>query len=141
MAKSKKTWQYNPPPAPKPQIPETLKKEVKKRIDSLIASALKPKYIKPPSQNETGRYLVDIFCKWVGNYFYVCTRYQYADKSSTIPFFEKNYARMEYLGEDLFKLYYLRHTGRWYTDISYEKISLTEALQSIEEDPNFVYMM
>mgnify|MGYP003707884563 CR=1 len=58
MAKSKKTWQYNPPSAPKPQIPETLKEEVKKKVDSLIVSALKPKYIKPPAENETGRYLV-----------------------------------------------------------------------------------
>ncbi len=47
MAKKKLYWFYNPPKAPKPKVPESIKIEVKKVGDELIESVLKPKFIEP----------------------------------------------------------------------------------------------
>ncbi|MCK4799297.1 MAG: hypothetical protein KAT05_18125 [Spirochaetes bacterium] len=45
-------------------------------------------------------------------FFY--SKYHYPSKNAIPPYFENKFARLEYIGNDLFDLSYTRHTGEWY---------------------------
>ena len=131
--------QYTWAPAKKrssPKVTDSIKSEVKSRSDELIENVLKPKYIKPPSQNNDLNYLVDIFSKWHGRYFYFCSRYNCPSPRAMSPSFEDKFARLEYVGHDLFNLAYMRHTGQWAEIFS--DLSLEECLSEIEEGIHFM---
>ena len=55
------------------EIPDSIKKDVEIKADSLIDRVLKPKYIEPPPEDNDFNYLVDIFSKWYRGYFYFCS--------------------------------------------------------------------
>lgn len=62
-----KTWAYSPP---KPKVPDAVKVELKTKAAELIETLLKPEYVKPPPRNAKLNYIVDLYSKWHGNYFY-----------------------------------------------------------------------
>jgi hypothetical protein len=97
---------------------------VKAKADKLVESVLKPNHIKPPPQEANFNYLVDIYTKWRQNCFYFCGKYHCPGPNAISPSFESKFARMEYIGNGLFHLSYMRHTGKWweiYTDLSKEE--------------------
>ena len=118
------------------KISDMLKHEVKAKTDSLIDNVLKPKYIKPPPEDNDFNYIVDIFSKWRGGYFYLCSKYNCPSPNAMAPSFNSNFARLEYIGGDKFNLAYMRHTGKW-LDISFD-LSLEECLDEIEKLPHFM---
>lgn len=92
------------------------------------------KQIKPTPEPQQFNHCIDVFGKWKGNYFYIMQKYK-TGENGIGDFFDEGLARLEFLGENRFKLSYFRHTGKWHpiaTDISFEV-----AKKSILEDPMF----
>jgi hypothetical protein len=116
MAKKKpqKRWVYSPRKAAPPSVPEGLKAEVKAKADALVEAHLKPVYIKPPPADRRWNYIIDIFTKWHGSFFYFCSTYACPGPDALSPTFESRFARMEYAGSDRFNLAYMRHTEKWW---------------------------
>jgi len=133
---TKRMWAYNPKKKSSTKVPDLIKAQVKSRADALIENVLKPKYIKPPPKESDLNYLVDIFSKWHRSYFYFCSRYNCPGPRALSPFFEDNFARLEYVGPDLFNLSYKGHTGQW-VEI-YSGLSLKDCLSEIEEGVHFM---
>ena len=76
-----------------------------------VESVLKPRYVKPPPDEPRFNYIVDLFTKWHGRYFYFCSRYAVPGPNAIQPFFEDRFARLEYAGSNRFNLAFMRHTG------------------------------
>jgi hypothetical protein len=132
---AKKTWVYNLKKKPRPKVPDSVKAELKQKADSLIQNVLKPEYIKPPPEDSTFNYIVDIFSKWYRGYFYFCSTYNCPGPTAISPSFNDNFARLEYVGRDKFNLAYMRHTGQWF-EIGLD-LSLQECLDEIEKGHHF----
>jgi hypothetical protein len=105
-------------------------KGVARRAQTLIDSTLKPRYIQPPSQKADLNYLVDIFCKWRGPFFYFCSKYCSPGPRALSLFFKSRFARLQYAGENQFNLAYFRHTGQWWEVM--QLLSLEECLDEIQ---------
>jgi hypothetical protein len=93
-------------------VPENIKAEVETKAKELVESFLKPEYIKPPPEDMRVNYVVDIYTKWYRSYFYFCEKYASPSPIAIPPFFEAKFGRMEYVGECLFNLSYMRHTEK-----------------------------
>jgi len=52
-------------------VSEGTKREVETKATTLIDTALKPRYIQSPPEAPQFNYLVDLFTKWHGRYFYL----------------------------------------------------------------------
>jgi hypothetical protein len=118
------------------KVPELIKTQIKAGADTLVEKVLKPKYIELAPKSNDFNYLVDIFTKWYGNYFYFCSRYNCPSLRALSPSFEDKFARLEYGGPDIFSLAFKRHTGQW-VEI-YSELSLEECLHEIEEGTYFI---
>jgi hypothetical protein len=119
-----------------PSATALIKAKVETTANALIDQVLKPKYVLPPAKNQSLNYITDIGAKWYRNYFYFFSVYTCPGPNAISPTFEAKFAKMEYLGNDKFALYFMRHTGEWvglYTDCS-----LDECMKAIQDDPWFV---
>ncbi len=132
MPKRQKRWVYVPPKA---AISNTLKSEVTTKANELIDSVLKPAHIKPPPDNPQFNYIVDIYGKWYHSYFYFCAKYCVPGPDALVPDFEAKFARLQYAGNNLFHLSFLRHTGEWVQ--LYSDLPLDECLTAIRDEPFF----
>jgi len=135
MKRGQTMWAFNPQKYPKPKVPEDVKLEVQTKAKELIESFLKPEYIKPPPEEMRYNYVVDIYTKWYHSYFYFCAKYACPDPQAISPFFEKKFTRMEYAGDRLFNLSYMRHTGTWFE--IFRDLSIDECLETIKDLPHF----
>ena len=135
MPKSRKQWGASPkkPASPKPS--DATKQEVETKADALIESVLKPRYVEPPPDEPRFNYIIDLFTKWHGRYFYFCSRYASPGPTAIQPFFEDRFARMEYAGSERFNLAFMRHTGQWIE--IYSQLTLDECLDAVQDDPWF----
>ncbi len=136
MARSRRpsgrTWVYDPARAfrqSKKPVPPHIQHELERRAQELIDLTLKPRYIQPPPKKTEFNYLVDLFCKWRGPFFYFCSKYCSPGPRALSPFFESRFARLQYAGDDRFNLAYFRHTGQWRELM--ELLSLEECLDEI----------
>ncbi|MGD0225946.1 MAG: hypothetical protein ABSF71_26735 [Terriglobia bacterium] len=128
-----RTWVYDPARAfrqSKKPVPPDLQHQVQRRAQELIDSTLKPRYIQPPPQKPHFNYLVDIYAKWRGPFFYFCSHYCSPGPRALSPFFESKFARLQYAGINRFNLAYFRHTGQWW-EVA-QLLSLEEGLSRIE---------
>ncbi len=135
MVRRQRSWVYSPKSQAKPQVPEEIKTDLEKKANELIESFLKATYIKPPPEKKEFNYLVDIYSKWYRVYFYFCSKYCCPGPNAISPFFEDKFARLEYIGNGLFNLSYMRHTGTWWE--MYQNLSIDECLAAIKNDPCF----
>jgi hypothetical protein len=117
MVKSRKIRVFSPPNQAKPKLPNPLKANVTAEANDLINTVLKPTHVKPPAGDERFNYIVDIYSKWYGNYFYFCSKYACPGPNAISPFFEARFARLRYVGNERFNLAYMRHTGEVVRDI------------------------
>ena len=132
--KPARTWVYSPPKSSKTKVPDDLRIEVAQEADKLIAE-LKPLYIEDARKEHFLNYIVDLYTKWVGSYFYFCAKYACPGPNALAPSFESKFARMEYLGKNIFNLSYMRHTGKW---MELERgLTLQECMQAIKEGPHY----
>jgi len=136
MKRGQKAWTFRPQKSPKPKVPENVKLEVETKANELVESFLKPEYIKPPPEDMRFNYVVDIYTKWYRSSFYFCAKYACPDPNAISPFFETKFARMEYAGDGLFNLSYMRHTGKWFE--IFEGLSVDECLETIRDFPHFM---
>jgi len=134
MVTKRKTWGYSPSKPAMPEVPEAIKVELEAKAAELVESVLKPGHIKPPPEDSSWNYIVDIYSKWYRSYFYFCAKYACPGPNAISPFFEAKFARMEYTGEGRFSLSYMRHTEKWWE--LYTGLSIDECLAEIRDDPN-----
>jgi len=136
MAQRRRAWMTSPAKKPTSSLPDTLKAEVERKSANLIANVLKPKHIQPPPPNEQFNYIIDIGTKWYRHYFYFFSIYACPGPNAISPTFESKFARMEYLDNAKFALYFMRHTGEWVR--LYDTLSVDECMEAIQDDPWFV---
>jgi hypothetical protein len=135
MKRREKAWFLHPEKSPKPMVPDNVKAEVETKANELVESFLKPEYIKSPPEDMRFNYAVDIYTKWYRNYFYFYAKYACPRPEAISPFFERKFARMEYVGNGLFNLSYMRHTGSWFE--IFQDLSMDECLEVIKDLPHF----
>jgi hypothetical protein len=136
MAKKKhKMWIYSPKKTAPPQVPDTIKAEVETGAKELVESYLKPTFIKPPPKDARWNYIIDIFTKWHGGFFYFCSTYACPGPNAISPTFESRFARMEYVGGRKFNLAYMRHTDKWWE--VYRGLTADECLRLIRDEAIF----
>src|SRR3989344_2169468 len=126
-----KGWFYNPKPK---DVPEEIKEEIESRSKNLIVE-LKKEHIKGKNPKNDYNYIVDIYFKWIGNRFYLCSKYNCPSPRAISPSFESKFARIEYIGNNKFQLFFMRHTGQWIK--LHQDISLEKAFKAIREEPYF----
>lgn len=126
-------WVYDPARAfrqSKAPVPPDIQREVQRRTQELIDSTLKPRHIQPPPKKAEFNYLVDIYSKWRGPFFYFCSKYCSPGPHALSPSFESKFARLQYAGDGRFNLAYFRHTGQWW-EVA-QLLSLEECLARIQ---------
>jgi hypothetical protein len=138
MAKKrpKRTWVYSPRKPTPPPVPGPLKDQVEAKANQLVETHLKPAYIKPPPADQRWNYIIDIFTKWHGSFFYFCSTYACPGPNALSPTFESRFARMEYVGSDRFNLAYMRHTEKWW-EVA-QGLTAEECLEMIREGGIFM---
>ena len=135
----RKVWVYDPAGAfrrSKALVPPNIQQEVERRAQELTTSTLKPRFVQPPPKKGEFNYLVDIYTKWRGPFFYFCSKYCSPGPRALSPFFESKFARLQYAGNERFNLAYFRHTGQWW-ELA-QLLSLDECLSWIEEGGPFI---
>jgi hypothetical protein len=134
-SKPKKMWVYAPKKPTPPTVPETLKREVETRGNTLVESVLKPLHVQPVPDDPQFNYIEDIATKWVRSYFYFYALYRSAGPYALGGTFEAKFARLTYLGGDHFSLSAQRHTGEWIE--IFPDLTLDECLAAVQDDPWF----
>ncbi len=114
----------------------SIKAEVESKAKDLIVNVLKPKHVLSPKNDELFNYITDIGAKWYRNYFYFFSTYACPGPDALSPTFESKFARMEYLGNARFALYFMRYTGEWVG--IYDALSVEESMKAIKDDAWFV---
>ena len=111
-------------------MPDDLKAEVEVRASKLIEKVLRPQHVQPPPKEPRFNYIIDLWSKWHGSYFYFGATYACPGPYAMSPTFETKYVRMEYVGGRRFALAYMRHTEKWFT--VYPRVTLNECLEVIK---------
>ena len=135
MARPREPWHIRPAKNPA-SVTASIKSEVETKARALIENVLKPKYVEPPKEGEQLNYITDIGAKWFRNYFYLFSVYACPGPNALSPTFESKFARMEYLGNGKFALYFMRHTGEWVG--IYDALAVDECMKAIQDDAWFV---
>jgi hypothetical protein len=135
MAKPREPWNIRPAKK-SASVTASIKAKVETEAEALIEHVLRPKYVLPPQQDEQSNYVTDIGAKWYRNYFYFFSIYTCPSPNALSPTFESKFARMEYLGNAKFALYFMRYTGEWVG--IYDALSVDECMKAIQDDPWFV---
>ena len=131
MAIRQRQWIYRPGPASR--IPDSMKNEIKAKMDEIVETVFKPRYVKPPPKKPRFNYIVDIYTKWHKNCLYFRAKFACPGPNALSPFFEDSFTRLAYMANGRFNLAYMRHTGKWwevFTDLSME-----EAFATIRDEP------
>jgi hypothetical protein len=136
MAKARKPLRISPQTKPKTLLPDSLKAEVEAKAADLIENILKPKHVMPRPKDGQFNYIIDIGARWYRDFFYFFSTYACPGPNALSPRFESKFARVEYLGNATFALYFMRHTGEWVG--LYDALSVDECLKAIQDDPWFV---
>ena len=134
MAKPRQPWNIRPAKK-RATVPASIKAQVESQADELIENVLKPRHVLTPAEEEFN-YISDIEAKWYRGYFYFISTYTCPHPNAASPTFESKFARMEYLGDGTFALYFMRYTGEWVG--MYDALSIDESMKAIEDDPSFV---
>ncbi len=129
----KKQWVYVGAKAGNKPSP-TEKEAITVACEKLISGFLIPKFL-PEIRPTQFNYGVAIFGKWHGNMYRFITRYRSDHPNSIALEFDAPFTRLEYVNKDCFDLSYMRHTGQWYR--LFERLSLTDALETIEKMEHF----
>jgi hypothetical protein len=133
MMANRKIWVYAPTKVKGFKVPDPAKVNIKARGDDFIETFLKLHCIQPPSKKPKFNYLVDIYSKWHGHYFYFCGKYACPGPNAISPFFDLGFARLEYIKNDFFNVSYHRHTGQWWQIEN--DLTLDECFKAIRNNP------
>ncbi len=114
-------------------LPLLRKAEIQRRADELVARELRPAAVQQPPPEPHGNYVVGVFTKWHGRYFYFVAKYACPDPNERAPHFETAFARLEGVGNDRFHVAYFRHTGKWWE--LRRGLTPEESLEATREEP------
>lgn len=131
---ARKAWTIRPAKK-SAAVPDSIKREVALKADDVIANVLKPRYVQPPPESEEFNYISDIGAKWYRHYFYFVSTYTCPGPNALAPTFEEKFARMEYIGDSKFAMYFMRHNGEWVG--VYDALSVDECMKAIQDDSWF----
>ncbi|MDQ1351186.1 MAG: hypothetical protein QG657_1488 [Acidobacteriota bacterium] len=120
---------------PKAKAPDDLKLKLENQAKILIDTVLKPAYMTPSQENQNSNYIVDIYSKWQGHYFYFCAQYHLPDPNAQKTTFESKFARLDYVGDVRFNLSYMSQTGKW--EKIFIDLTIDECLDAIKNQPFF----
>ena len=116
-------------------VPDSIKREVALKANDVIANVLKPRHVQPPPESEQFNYISDIGAKWYRHYFYFVSTYTCPGPNVLAPTFEEKFARMEFIGDSKFALYFRRHNGEWVG--IYDALTVDECMKAILDDSWF----
>lgn len=117
------------------QIPESVRREVTRRGEELVARKFAPLLGQETPMRKRGfNYAVAIFTEWRGRSFYLCARYR-TPRGRPADDFVLRSARLEYAGRGRFHLAYFRHTDRWQR--FYHGLTPEQGFEAIEQDEVF----
>jgi hypothetical protein len=136
MAGKRKPWDIQPSRISASSIPDALKKEVVAKAEVLITEVLKPKYVVAVQDDQQFNYIADITAKWFRQFFYFTSTYACPHPDAAEPSFEQKFAKMEYIGDGKFALYFMRYTGEWVG--IHDSMSVDESMEAIQDDEWFV---
>jgi len=112
-------------------VPVEVKGEVTKRAQALVEE-WKPLSIEKPPKGYRFNYIADLYTKWRGKYFYFCATYACPGPRARSPSFEAYFTRMQYIGNHLFNLAYMRHTGKWWQTQRF--LTVAECFETIRDN-------
>ena len=135
MAKKRKPWDIQPSRISASSIPDAIKKEVAVKAAVLITEVLNPKYVVAVQGDHQFNYITDITAKWFRQFFYFTATYNCPHPDAVAPSFEQKFARMEFIGDGKFALYFMRHTGEWVG--IHDSMSVDESMEAIQDDEWF----
>jgi hypothetical protein len=137
MARKRKQWVYSPrsSKASRPALAAAVKAQVETKARDLLDEVLKPRYVKPPPEDERFNYVTDLILKWHGSSLYFIAVYACPGPNALSPSFESRFARMRHAGGGRFDLSFMRYTGEWVE--LYHGLTVEQCLESIRDDPWF----
>jgi len=109
-------------------VPIDVRSEVTQRAQALVEE-WKPSFIEKPPKGYRFNYIVDLYTKWRGKYFYFCTTYACPGPRALSPSFIAYFTRLEYVGNNRFNLAYMRHTDKWWETL--RGLTLEDCLETI----------
>jgi hypothetical protein len=95
------------------KLPDDVKATVEAQANECVEKVLKPQHVQPPPKEPRFNYIVGLWSKWHGSYFYFGATYACLGPNPVSPAFETKFARMEYIGGKNFAVAYLRHNDKW----------------------------
>jgi len=107
-------------------------------VDELVDSYFKPTFIRPPPPASLHiNYVVDVYAKWIGQYLYLCAKYQAPGRDEDAPTstFETKFARLRFIDRSRVGLAFARPSGAWVE--AFTPASLEECFQVLQEDSHF----
>ena len=96
---------------------------------------MKTKHVQQPREDEPFNYISDIGTKWYRHFFYFIATYSCPGPNALSPTFEAKFARMEYIGESKFAMYFMRHNEEWVG--VYDALSVDECMIAVQDDSWF----
>ena len=119
---------------PKAPLSASVKADLDAKAQKLVA-VLKPRYVKPPRNDERFNYITDVGIKWLGSTLYFGATYACPGPTAISPSFESKFARLEHVGDGRFALSYMRHTDKWFR--LFPSLSVDECLDAIDKSWHF----
>ena len=126
-----KIWVYAPRLAPGMKVPAQVKGEVARQGQTLVEE-WKPRFIEKPPKGYRFNYIVNLYTKWRGKYFYFCSTYACPGPRALSPSFEAYFTRLENVGNNRFNLAYMRHTDKWWETM--RGLTLDESFETIRDN-------
>ncbi|MFH0864878.1 MAG: hypothetical protein V1904_01695 [Bacteroidota bacterium] len=127
-----KMWVYKP--AKRKTISNESEKNKIENYCQPLVEEFKKQYIKK-NPDKRFNYMMDIYTKWKGNYFYFIQKYKSEHPDRTADEFEEKFVRLEYTGKDSFRFSYFRHTGQWF--LVAVDLTLKDCLEMMRDNPSF----
>ena len=111
---SKRVWMITERPVrkPKPELSDHEKQDLLARADKFVAEFYAPR-ISPPKPHEKNNYVTHLTTRWRTPYLSFIKHFNCPGRNAISPTFERPLARLGYLGEDNWSLWFQRHSGKW----------------------------
>ena len=130
---TRKYWMWTPKESTKMKPSELDKKTIQDYFSPLVES-FKSRCIKE-NPNKEYNYIIDIYSKWVQNYFYLCEKFKSEYPQRIKDEFEVKFVRLKYTDRNQFEFSYYRHTGQWH--LVAENLSMEDCKEMILSNPIF----
>ena len=106
--------------------------------EKLLATFYRPRFVRPPPEDQRFNYIVGFSANWHGAYLRFIVRYACPGPTALSPFFELPFARLGYFGgRDCYNLWARRHNDQWI--VLAEELTLPAAFEEMRTNPWFQF--